>query len=33
MTWSNEFVEIDKAIHDRESFDCGKDDLNNFLKS
>ena len=25
------FVELDKLIHDRKSFDCGRDELNAFL--
>jgi GNAT superfamily N-acetyltransferase len=25
------FVELDKNIHDRKAFDCGQEDLNNFL--
>jgi GNAT superfamily N-acetyltransferase len=29
---SHEFVELDKGVHDRESFDCGEDDLNEFIK-
>ncbi|MCH7696990.1 MAG: GNAT family N-acetyltransferase [Proteobacteria bacterium] len=33
MTWAKEFVELDKAIHDRESFDCGKTELNDFIKT
>jgi len=24
MSWANGFVEIDKAIHSRASFDCGE---------
>lgn len=27
------FVELDKALHDRETFDCGEEDLNDFLKT
>ena len=33
MSWANEFVELDKAIHDRASFDCGEDDLNTFIQT
>lgn len=29
----NTFLELDKALHDRESFDCGEADLNDFLKT
>ncbi len=32
MNWSNEFVELDKAIHDRVSFDCGEVELNGFIQ-
>ena len=32
MNWSNEFVELDKAIHDRTSFDCGEIELNEFIQ-
>ena len=31
MSWSKAFVELDKAIHDRASFDCGEDALNQFI--
>lgn len=31
MTPSSSFVELDKSVHDRKSFDCGTEDLNNFL--
>lgn len=33
MSWAKEFVEINKAIHDRSSFDCGEAELNTFLKT
>lgn len=33
MIWSNEFIELNKSIHDRESFDCGEAELNIFLKT
>lgn len=33
MSWANEFVELDKQIHDRSSFDCGEDELNGFIKT
>jgi len=32
VNWSNEFIELNKAIHDRDSFDCGEDELNEFIK-
>lgn len=32
MTPSSPFVELDKTIHDRKSFDCGTDELNAFLR-
>lgn len=31
MISQGEFVELDKGIHDRESFDCGKNELNDFI--
>jgi predicted GNAT family N-acyltransferase len=31
MTPSKEFVELDKLLHDRKTFDCGQDELNEFL--
>jgi hypothetical protein len=27
-----EFVELDKSVHDRDSFDCGETELNTFIK-
>lgn len=33
MIWSNEFVELDKNIHDRDSFDCGEKELNTFIQT
>ncbi len=33
MIWSKEFVELDRNIHDRSSFDCGEDELNDFIKT
>ncbi|MFV1983420.1 MAG: GNAT family N-acetyltransferase [Thiohalomonadales bacterium] len=33
MSWNKEFVELDKAIHDRLSFDCGESELNTFLQT
>ena len=32
MTPSSLFVELDKAVHDRKSFDCGAEELNLFLQ-
>lgn len=32
MSWSDTFVELDKTIHDRSSFDCGEKELNTFLQ-
>jgi len=33
MRWTEEFLELDKACHDRTSFDCGVPELTNFLKN
>jgi len=33
VTWAQEFVELDKSIHDRTSFDCGEEELNTFLQT
>lgn len=33
MTWSNEFVALDKSKHDRVSFDSGEVELNTFLQT
>ncbi len=33
MSWANTFVELDKATHDRASFDCGEEKLNTFLQT
>ena len=32
MNLGIEFVELDKTIHDRSSFDCGENNLNIFIK-
>ena len=32
MIWANEFVELDKSVHDRLSFDCGEVELNEFIQ-
>ena len=31
MSCSKEFLELDKTIHDRASFDCGEEELNQFI--
>ena len=31
--WSDKFIELDKIIHDRVSFDCGELELNHFIKT
>jgi len=33
MSWAYEFVELDKAMHDRASFDCGEAELNVFIQT
>lgn len=33
MSWAKKFVELDKAIHDRASFDCGEVELNAFIRT
>lgn len=33
MNWSNEFVKLDKKVHDRGSFDCGERKLNTFIRT
>ncbi len=33
MSWAREFVELDKSIHDRQSFDSGEAELNDFIKT
>lgn len=33
MSWSKEFVELDKTFHDRTLFDCGEDELNDFIRT
>jgi hypothetical protein len=32
MSLGTEFIELNKTIHDRNSFDCGENDLNSFIK-
>ena len=33
MRYSKEFIELDKTIHERASFDCGVIELNTFIKT
>ncbi|MDO6683805.1 GNAT family N-acetyltransferase [Oceanobacter sp. 5_MG-2023] len=33
MSWGKEFVELSKSKHDRDSFDCGEQELNIFIKT
>lgn len=33
MSWTQAFVELDKRIHERVSFDCGEIELNTFLQT
>jgi len=33
VSWSKEFLELDKTIHDRTSFDCGEEELNQFIRT
>ncbi|MEE8373756.1 MAG: GNAT family N-acetyltransferase [Dehalococcoidia bacterium] len=33
MNWADEFVELDRTIHDRASFDCGEAELNAFIRT
>ncbi len=33
MTWAKEFVELDKSIHDRASYDCGETELNGYIRT
>ena len=32
MMWAEQFVELNKSTHDRESFDCGENELNIFIR-
>lgn len=32
MSYTKEFVDLNKALHDRESFDCGELELNSFIR-
>jgi GNAT superfamily N-acetyltransferase len=33
VSYTKEFVDLDKTVHDRESFDCGEPELNSFIRS
>lgn len=33
MSWSHEFVELNKNVHNRVAFDCSEEQLNNFIKT
>lgn len=33
MNWSDQFTELDRKTHDRDSFDCGKQELNDFIRT
>jgi GNAT superfamily N-acetyltransferase len=33
VTWSKVFVELNKVIHDRASFNCGEAELNSFIQA
>lgn len=33
MSYTNTFVELDKSLHDRSSFDCGEKELNTFIQT
>lgn len=33
MSWAKEFVQLSKSDHDRNSFDCGENELNVFIKT
>ena len=33
MIWAREFVDLDPAVHDRDSFQCDREELNEFLKT
>lgn len=33
MSWGKTFEELSKSVHDRESFDCGEEELNTFIKT
>ncbi len=31
--WTSEFIELDKNLHERDSFDCGEPELNDFIRT
>jgi GNAT superfamily N-acetyltransferase len=33
VIWSGEFVDLDRQVHDRDSFDCGEAELNDFIRT
>jgi len=33
VSWARKFVALDKALHDRNSFDSGEEELNDFIKT
>jgi GNAT superfamily N-acetyltransferase len=33
VSWGGAFVELDTKLHDRNSFECGKEELNEFIKT
>ena len=33
MIWAKEFVQLDKNVHDRGSFDCGESELDTFIRT
>lgn len=33
MSYTKEFVDLNKSIHDRDSFDCGEPELNAFIRT
>jgi GNAT superfamily N-acetyltransferase len=33
VNWAKQFVELDKTLHDRNSFDSGEEELNDFIKT
>ena len=33
MNASTKFIELDRSIHDRTTFECGESELDNFLKT
>ena len=33
MKWSDTFVQLDKQLHDRASFNCGEPELNSFMQN